>query len=165
MTQTLTVTAWDEERQFATLAFDHNRRFTDFLKMGIKPMAYREYDPESRRWRVHLSKLPLALNFARRYFAQVDYRNLPEWVQVLVAAAKGTSEAPPTLERPLRAPEGPYSVLCVLPTAPWEVVRAAYKALCLLHHPDRGGNTEDLQRINGAFAELEKKHEAQSQKT
>jgi hypothetical protein len=156
--QVLTVTGWDEERQFAALSFAHNRRFTDFLKMGIKPLAYREYDTENRRWRVHLSKLPLVLNYARRCFAQVDYRVLPEWVQMLVAAARSASGSDTPLDVPPRPQESPYSLLYVLPTAPWEVVRAAYKALVVMHHPDHGGDEEVLKRINRAYTELEDRH-------
>lgn len=155
----LVVTAWDDERQMAELSFGYNRRFSDFLKLGIKPPAFREYDPTKQRWRVHLTRLPLALNFARRHFEQVDYRLLPEWVQMQVAAARTGSERVRPGAPASEPQESPYSVLCVLPTAPWEVVRAAYKALVMLHHPDRGGDTETLQRINCAYTELESRRE------
>jgi DnaJ-domain-containing protein 1 len=47
--------------------------------------------------------------------------------------------------------EDPYSVLCVVRTAPFEVIQAAYKALAKKHHPDTGGDTEMMKRINSAF--------------
>lgn len=47
--------------------------------------------------------------------------------------------------------EDPHAVLCVVRTAPYEVVQAAYKALAKKHHPDAGGNTEMMKRLNSAF--------------
>jgi curved DNA-binding protein CbpA len=38
-----------------------------------------------------------------------------------------------------------------------EVVRAAYKALVFIHHPDRGGSTARMQEINAAFGEIKGK--------
>ncbi len=42
---------------------------------------------------------------------------------------------------------GPYSLLGVLPSAPREVVEAAYRALALKYHPDRIGH---IGRVEGA---------------
>jgi curved DNA-binding protein CbpA len=42
----------------------------------------------------------------------------------------------------------------LLPSAPPEVVRAAYKALAMKHHPDKGGSTELMQAINQAYERL-----------
>jgi curved DNA-binding protein CbpA len=41
-----------------------------------------------------------------------------------------------------------YDVLHLKPDAPPEVVAAAYKALAFKHHPDRGGDEEEMKRIN-----------------
>jgi len=48
----------------------------------------------------------------------------------------------------------PYAVLHLLPTAPPELVHAAYHLLAQRHHPDHGGSTEEMQRINAAAAQL-----------
>jgi curved DNA-binding protein CbpA len=48
----------------------------------------------------------------------------------------------------------PYVTLHLLPSAPPEVVKAAYKALAVLNHPDKGGETEVMQRINDAYRRL-----------
>jgi len=47
-----------------------------------------------------------------------------------------------------------YATLHLLPTAPPELVKAAYRCLAMMNHPDRGGDTQDMQRINGAYARL-----------
>lgn len=35
-----------------------------------------------------------------------------------------------------------------------EELKAQYRKLCMKHHPDRGGNTEDMQEINGEYEQL-----------
>jgi len=35
-------------------------------------------------------------------------------------------------------------------------VKAAYRALATLHHPDRGGDTATMMALNAAYAQLEK---------
>lgn len=46
-----------------------------------------------------------------------------------------------------------YDVLGVKPDAAREDVRNAFRALSLVHHPDRGGNDEDFKKLNEAFRE------------
>jgi len=49
----------------------------------------------------------------------------------------------------------PYTALWLLPGAPPEVVKAAYKALATLHHPDKpGGDDERMRAINSAYQQL-----------
>src|SRR5579883_2932611 len=52
--------------------------------------------------------------------------------------------------RPPRRPATLYDVLGVSPSAPIEVITASWKALCKLHHPDRGGDLAKSQLINRA---------------
>jgi curved DNA-binding protein CbpA len=40
------------------------------------------------------------------------------------------------------------------PTAPPELVSAAHRCLAKLNHPDAGGNTTTMQRINGAVEQI-----------
>lgn len=46
-----------------------------------------------------------------------------------------------------------YEILGVKADAKREDIRNAFRALSLVHHPDRGGNDEDFKRINNAFRE------------
>jgi curved DNA-binding protein CbpA len=47
-----------------------------------------------------------------------------------------------------------YRRLHVQPDAPIEVIKAAYRALIALHHPDNGGDHEQATRINEAWEVL-----------
>lgn len=56
--------------------------------------------------------------------------------------------------QPIRRDDDAYRELHLLPSAPPELVTAAYKTLARLHHPDVGGDTATMQRLNDAFAKL-----------
>jgi curved DNA-binding protein CbpA len=45
-----------------------------------------------------------------------------------------------------------YETLHLLPTAPPELVTAAYRCLAQRHHPDRGGDDEAMVCLNTAVA-------------
>ncbi len=72
----------------------------------------------------------------------------PDW-QSTYEYDDGESYSPP---RPKSI--DPYQTLHLLPSAPPEVVRAAYKALAMKHHPDHGGDVGAMQRINDAYRRL-----------
>ena len=48
----------------------------------------------------------------------------------------------------------PYVTLHLLPSAPPELVKVAYRCLAQIHHPDHGGDTAAMQRINAAYRRL-----------
>jgi len=54
-------------------------------------------------------------------------------------------------ESPLRyGNKNPYHLMFVVSEAPKIIVDAAYKALMLVHHPDKGGSDEKSQILNEA---------------
>jgi len=50
----------------------------------------------------------------------------------------------------------PYATLGVLPSAPREVVEAAYRTLAKAAHPDTGGSAERMRVLNAAIASIRK---------
>jgi hypothetical protein len=48
----------------------------------------------------------------------------------------------------------PYDVLGVSPDASQAEIRRAYLTLARRHHPDAGGNADDMRRLNEAWAAL-----------
>ena len=52
-----------------------------------------------------------------------------------------------------------YDVLGVPATASWVEIQRAYRRLVLVHHPDRGGDSERMKQLNVAYALL-KNHRA-----
>ena len=41
-----------------------------------------------------------------------------------------------------------YDILNISKTASKEEIKKAYRKASLKHHPDRGGNTEEFQKVN-----------------
>lgn len=68
---------------------------------------------------------------------------------MILEAAKATAQALPQMP-PAIDPD--FVVLHLLPTAPEDVAKAAYRALSLSLHPDRpGGSDEAMKRLNAAY--------------
>ncbi len=114
------------------------------------PACHRVYVPDRKTWRVDAyahDELHGWLAYARSTFnAQV------QWIG-------GETDADPDAEwrPPPSKPKtsDPYTALWLLPGAPPEVVKAAYKALATLHHPDKpGGDDERMRAINSAYQQL-----------
>jgi hypothetical protein len=47
-----------------------------------------------------------------------------------------------------------YRTLHLQPTAPDELIKYAYRVMCKIHHPDKGGTTREMQRVNEAYGRL-----------
>jgi hypothetical protein len=147
MSNTLKIT-FDPDTKFCLLKHGYNKRFSDFMKSGITPLSYRRWVGDRKSWEVHVSRLPRVVVVSRRYFDHVDYSELPGDLQIeLVSRLKAFQEDTPVRVKPVT----PFEVLHLLPSAPTEVVKAAFKALALLHHPDRGGDEELFKEINSAY--------------
>jgi hypothetical protein len=120
----------------------------DALKARV-PFVWRKWEARDRAWVVRPPGHDLLLVWARRWFA-------PDHLQVV----DGEDAAPHG--HPKRGSDGvaggePWATLWLLPGAPLEVVKAAYRALALRHHPDRGGSPEVMQRLNTAYEALSKR--------
>lgn len=156
MTQILTI-RYDPKTQFCPLEFKYNRRFHDLIRTGVKPVSYRKYNQERKTWSVHISKLPFVIALGRRYFAHVNYSDLPDAIQIQIVQQLqegrhrddlGPFPAATTIALT------PHQVLHLLPSAPPEVVKASYRALVSLHHPDHGGSADDFRAIQEAYESL-----------
>lgn len=114
------------------------------LREYIKPSSHRIFDHDSGKWQVYYKAFPMLLSVCNNYFDQVDYSDLPVlWTTNLKASFTSS--------------QTPYTVLHLLPTAPPELVKASYRTLASLHHPDKGGDTAIMAKINEAYEDLCKK--------
>ena len=123
----------DDERFALRTAFD--RDFVEALKLAI-PAPYREWSPEKKTWYIHQEYDEMLIDLVgSRGGRVIDKRPVTAGVAVIPG--------------PLQAA---CTLLCVSPDAPLSVAEAAYKALAKRHHPDVGGDTEMMQRLNNALA-------------
>jgi hypothetical protein len=128
---------------------DAFRLCIDTLKSSITP-DMRSYNPATREWFVDED----ATGRMRRW---LDYcrANLYAEVEWLEGETYEDPEAEWTPPKPKPTPGDPYVTLHLLPSAPPEVVKAAYRALATLHHPDKpGGDGERMKVINDAYRRL-----------
>lgn len=150
---------YDSSSQFCFLDFHKNVFFHNFVRYSLTPTSYRQWNTRKRGWEIHISKLAQVVAVAKKYFECVDYSSLPESMQIELVAKlsvfKEASVPPKESSVPLAKSITPYNVLYLLPNAPMEVVRAAYKALAFMSHPDKGGDPEVFKKITKAFEEIE----------
>ena len=124
------------------------------LKSYIHSSA-RSYDPQARQWHVDVD-------------AQTEFdRWLTYLVTVLGARIEWQHDEakeerqqqhrhqwPPAGYRTQPTREELCARLHLLPDAPPELIKAAYRELAKLNHPDKGGNEETMKRLNEAYGRL-----------
>ncbi len=127
---------WDGSHR---VTFPFDRDVVEGIK-NIVPVHSRTYDPDEKAWYI-----------APAYFVPVRNLLTATFMQVEMDADREPFTPPPTPK-----PQTSYHVLHLQPTAPPELVDAAYKTLSRLHHPDQGGDTETMQRLNAAVSIIRK---------
>jgi hypothetical protein len=123
------------------LAFPYDRGAVTALKVGI-PARERGYSRATRVWTVSAPWAERAVALLRFHFSDVD----------VIRQGRG-GEQP----APLRAADPSFAELHLLPSAPPELVEAAYRMLARLNHPDVGGDAERMTALNLAYDELRRK--------
>ncbi len=103
---------------------------------GIIPAAFRNYEPTKKTWLIS------------------DWECLEEWLGELrsvYAVETVYDDEQPSQKPPSQSIASPFQTLYLLPNAPPEVVKASYKALAKIYHPDLRGSNEKMIAINRAF--------------
>jgi DnaJ-domain-containing protein 1 len=124
----------------ATVAFDFSYSAVEELKSRI-PVHARSWNPERKVWTISAGPfVPVAIAILEDIFG----------TDAVHVHDDRTGRHRPDGAPPLDA----YATLHLQPTAPPELVTAAYKCLAKLAHPDRGGTTTNMQMLNAAFDSL-----------
>lgn len=115
--------------------FSYDRGFIEALKASV-PSNFRRYLPDPKLWWIADPYFSTVLRLGYIWFDEVIDKTRPE------------SKPEP---KPTPAITTPHSILFLLPTAPEPVVKAAYRALSKMYHPDAGGDAEQMKLINWAY--------------
>ena len=139
---------------YAQVSLDEDSAaLVSFIRSRVKPTVYRHYDHQRGSWLVHWRYLPQVVQAARSLGMTVDWGALPSTWQMHIAGAQIAEDVPAVV---VLAPDNPRTVLFVTDDAPFVVVRAAYKALVKLYHPDIGGGDAAMMvRVNAAYAAVQ----------
>ena len=116
-------------------------QFVDALKLHV-PASHRRWSMDTKTWLVEPPYDTTAITLLRRFFPNAGI-------------GKKAGSQPSRAERRRCACDDDHKALYVCQGAPAEVIQAAYRALVKIHHPDRGGDTSAMQRLNAAYARLE----------
>lgn len=161
-----------------TVQFGHPDRYqfaeaVETLKDRVPAWA-RSYDAGTRTWTVEQDFEDLVRTWASHYFAQQrrpgptgptpahGYREPGQWRAAGADGAYGHDgqdrqgygygAPPPPVVDPRTAA---YRTLHLLPSAPPELVKSAWRCLVHLNHPDHGGDPAALREVIGAYKMLE----------
>lgn len=133
------------ERSSLVLKMNYDERCVRDIKRRM-PKGSRSWNPELRCWFISPFELRTLVDILSAYYSS-NQIYIDEDVPTLT-----------TLDdiRGHRQKRTPYSDLFLVDGAPREVVVAAYRALCKIHHPDVGGDVEIMKRINIAYERINK---------
>lgn len=115
----------------AVVSFPYSAYVVERLKAEVPPPC-REYDPARKLWTIYPPYIGPAVAIIRSAYPDAEIED---------AAA-------PTITPPAIDPD--FAELHLLPTAPPELIDVAYRTLARIHHPDAGGDTRVMQRLNAA---------------
>ncbi len=123
------------------LTFPYNRGLVEALKRE-EPSYARSYDPATKEWMVTQPYVAVAGALVEATFPDTEVIDFST-----------------NFSRPNPSPSAPdeYRTLHLLPSAPQELVEAAYKCLSRLYHPDRGGDTQKMQALNAAVSVIRRR--------
>jgi hypothetical protein len=124
----------------------------DSLKSFIQS-GYRSYNPATKQWFID-EDATYSLQRWSAYCRNVLHAQA-EWIDGEIYedeyADNYSHRPPPRKPRGVESEHEAYQVLHLLPSAPAPLIKAAYRELAKIKHPDHGGDDEEMKRINSAF--------------
>lgn len=139
---------WAWSLKVTSIDQDVFHELIESLKLNIN-YRKRKWDPTGKRWLFHADMID-DVAFVLDSFG-VAYTIDDQQSQRTNGRHRQTSERPSTalLTRQQAAAE-----LYLLPDAPPDVITAVFRVLAKQYHPDMGGDTEQMQRLNAAMEAL-----------
>lgn len=132
----------------------------DSFRAALLPGA--RWSPADHAWRI-----PSSMRGAlRRWLDRTFEEEAVEWTvrDGSDAGASSSEHAPSSGWSHAAMPPAlvaAYQALHLQPTAPPQLVQAAYRCLAQLHHPDRGGETAAMAAVNEAISVIREHQEYQ----
>lgn len=148
MTQAIITDGYDN---YLRIDSDYNEAFISAFKNTI-PWKKRQWDKEKKCWFVDKFFKPIVLSLLEEHYDYVDIQISEDAkIKELVAEIRklkliSASHA-----------DHDYNFMGLLPSAEDVVVKAAYKKLTMINHPDRGGSENYMKDLNRAYNNIRSK--------
>ena len=128
---------------WVSVRFEYDKEFIDDIKSTIAPRE-RRWDSFERRWTIRITSWGTfsAMAEAFEYDFYLTGRPVPGAQHFSPAGATG------------KTTNAPLETLFLLPGAPAELIKAAYRVLAQMYHPDKGGDHVKMKLINAAYEKL-----------
>lgn len=135
------------------LRCDYNADLVAALKTHIH-YRQRKWVPETLQWWFHDAVIEDVLSLAGRYCGRVHHAqsNRPHTGSGAPPGPGGSTAGDFAGLSPDVA--AAYRTFHLLPSAPEELIKAVYRAMCKIHHPDAGGVVSEMQRVNVAYQRI-----------
>lgn len=140
-------------------------KLREWIQFSIKPPTHRYYDESIRSWAVHIDHLLDLVRLGMYHAGRVDYSELSTDMQMAIAAQKAAWRTGSRIIGEKHDVVDPYRVMHLLPTAPPAIVDVVFKALAKIHHPDKGGDVEEMKKINEAYERIKSRQASDSSGT
>lgn len=121
--------------------------------MTLEPKC-RHWRPDLKMWWVDEYWIRTAVGIAERHYDTVHFRKRAK--QNSKKQQSRTKQESGYRRRTTTNNKNAWEQLWLHPGAPQEVIKAAYRAMARLNHPDLGGDNEIMQQINAAYERLKK---------
>lgn len=126
--------------------------FIDEIKTSL-PQSRLMYNEYTKEYLVYSAEFYAFFKLAEPHFSYIDYSKIPyNWRKNLSNKNNSNNY---TKVNPTVNSTSNWDVLYLKETAPIEVVKAAYKALAKLYHPDiNPDNVDKMSKINVAYESI-----------
>ncbi|MDE1866457.1 MAG: J domain-containing protein [Thaumarchaeota archaeon] len=131
--------------------YPRGARLEGFNQSEVDRTVTLTYVKEGKTINLQMGKQARAVDNLRVLYLAVDDMRLNE--------KRGIAEVLQSAYTQLQAPKSkrsPWEVLGVMPGAPVAVAEAAYRALSLTAHPDKGGSVEKMTELTDAINDIRK---------
>ena len=140
---------YDSERDNIRVKFRNIQQLEDYIRS--LPLDQRTFSRQHGAWVLRKKQLVNVVSFASRWSSHIDINSLPTDLKFLASKfMEGQVQHTPIAR-------SPYTDLYVVDGAPMEVVRASYKALAKLYHPDNleSGDSQKFKIITESYNKIQ----------
>ena len=140
---------YDPELDNIWVKFRNIQQLEDYIRS--LPLDQRTFSRKRGAWVLRKKQLVNVVSFACRWSSHIDIHSLPTDLKFIASKFMDGQVSQTTVS------DSPYSNLHLAEGAPMEVVRASYKALAKMYHPDNQstGNSDKFKLVTESYKKIQ----------